>query len=98
MPKYVSNAVVVPGDGEPCPRCGQMMQTFEHREIGPRQRRAAFYYRRWFRCCNISCRTNVVTRAEDRVWNISGEDRTNLEQWLTKHTATKAKDHDRATS
>jgi hypothetical protein len=38
-----------------------------------------------------SCRTTVVMRDADRVWNITGEDRENLEHWLTKHAAAKAK-------
>ena len=38
-----------------------------------------------------SCRTTVVMRDEDRQWNLEGEDRAELERWLTKHTATKAK-------
>jgi hypothetical protein len=65
------------------------MAIFQHREISDRQRRAVFYYAKWFRCCNIGCKTTVVTRDEDRVWNISGEDRTNLEEWLGKHGAAK---------
>ena len=82
---------LVDGTGDPCPRCGMPMQVFEHREIGQQQRRAAFFYKRWYRCYNTSCRTTLVTRSEDRHWNISGEDRENLEHWLTKHAATKAK-------
>jgi hypothetical protein len=35
----------------------------------------------------IVARPTVVMRDEDRIWNIDGEDRTNLEQWLSKHTA-----------
>ena len=91
MPKFKSDAIPVPGDGEPCPRCGQMMRAFKHATIGKRQSNAPFYYSRWFRCYNVGCKTSVVTRDEDRVWKISGEDRTNLEQWLTKHAAAKAK-------
>jgi hypothetical protein len=92
MPKYVSNSVLVPGVvGDPCPRCGQPMRIFQHAEISDRQKRAPFFYRRWHRCLSDSCKTTVVMRDEDRIWNIDGEDRTNLEEWLTKHTAAKAK-------
>jgi hypothetical protein len=91
MPKYVSNSVMVPGVGDPCPRCGKPMAIFRHGTISDRQKRAPFFYRRWHRCLSTSCKTCVVLRDEDRQWNIDGEDRTNLEQWLTKHTATKAK-------
>jgi hypothetical protein len=40
MPKYKSNAVLMDGTGDPCPRCGQPMRILEHREISDRQRRA----------------------------------------------------------
>ena len=85
MPKYVSNAVVVPGDGEPCPRCGQPMHIFEHSAISPRQRRAPFYYAKWYRCYNIACKTSVVTYDEDRIWNITGQKRLDLERWFAEH-------------
>jgi hypothetical protein len=39
MPKFKSNAIPVPGDGEPCPRCGQPMRIFQHAEISDRQKR-----------------------------------------------------------
>jgi hypothetical protein len=91
MPKYVSNSVMIDGTGDPCPRCGQPMRIFQHAEISDRQRRAPFYYQRWHRCLSVSCKTTVVMRDEDRIWNIDGEDRENLEHWLTKHTAAKAK-------
>jgi hypothetical protein len=83
--RYKSNAVLMDGTGDPCPRCGQPMRIFEHREISDRQRKSPFYYARWHRCLSDSCKTTVVMRDEDRIWNIDGEDRTNLEQWLTKH-------------
>jgi hypothetical protein len=90
--KYKSNSVLVPDVvGDPSPRCGVPMQIFQHREVSNRQRAAPFFYRVWHRCMQPSCRTTVVMRDEDRVWNIDGEDRANLESWLTKHTAAKAK-------
>jgi hypothetical protein len=50
MPKYVSNAILIGDDGDPCPRCGQPMRIFQHAEISDRQRRAPFYYAKWYRC------------------------------------------------
>jgi hypothetical protein len=85
MPKYVSNAVAVPGDGAPCPRCGQMMQIYQHREISARQRHAPFYYAKWFRCYNVGCRTTTVMPDRYRVWNITGQKRLDLERWLAEH-------------
>jgi hypothetical protein len=87
--KWKSNAVMVPGHGVPCPRCNVPMAIFAHREVNERQKRAPFFYRRWYRCYNASCKTTLVMRDEDRVWNISGEDRANLEQWLTRRTVMK---------
>jgi hypothetical protein len=90
--KYKSNSVLVPDvTGDLCPRCGQPMRIFQHAEISDRQRRAPFFYRVWHRCLQPSCKTTVVLRDEDRQWNLEGEDRAELERWLTKHTATKAK-------
>jgi hypothetical protein len=45
MPKFNSNAVVVPGDGDPCPRCGVPMRIFEHRA-------ADSGWLPWARCIN----------------------------------------------
>jgi len=64
------------------------MAVFEHQQIADRQKRAPFYYKRWHRCLSDSCKTTVVMNDADRIWNISGEDRANLESWLTKHAAT----------
>jgi hypothetical protein len=67
------------------------MAIFEHGQVSDRMRRSPFYYERWHRCMQPSCRTTVVMRDQDRHWNVSGEDRANLESWLTKHAAAKRK-------
>jgi hypothetical protein len=89
--KYKSNSVLVPGVGDPCPRCGQPMQIYRHGELNDRQKRAPFVFGKWFRCGNVGCKTVVVTRPQDRIWNadLSTEDRRNLEEWLSKKVATK---------
>jgi hypothetical protein len=78
------NSVVVPGEGDPCPRCKVPMQIFEHREVTKKERRRPFHYSRWFRCQNAQCQTTTVMPARYRVWNCGGEKRANLEQWLGK--------------
>ena len=52
--------IVIPGDGDPCPRCGVPMEIHEHNSVGDKQLRQPFYYRRWFRCANKSCKTTLV--------------------------------------
>jgi hypothetical protein len=52
---------VIPGDGDPCPRCGVPMQIREHNGVGDKQLRQPFFFARWFCCMNKSCRTTLVT-------------------------------------
>ena len=46
--------IVIPGDGDPCPRCGMPMEIREHNGVGDKQLRKPFYYARWFCCTNNS--------------------------------------------
>ena len=64
-------AQVVPEktSGPPCPRCARPMSVCEHKQIGVRQRRQPFFYRRWFRCCYADCVTTLVMPPEFVVWN-----------------------------
>jgi hypothetical protein len=84
LAKGQKNRVVVPGDGDPCPRCRQPMRIFEHRQIGRKQRAQPFYYRRWFRCTNEACQTTLVMPECYRVWNCNNEKRASLERWMVK--------------
>jgi len=52
--------IIIPGDGDPCPRCGVPTQIREHDGIGDKQQRQPFYYARWFCCMNQSCKTTLV--------------------------------------
>jgi hypothetical protein len=51
---------IVPGDGDPCPRCGQPTQIREHKVINERELTRPFYYSRWFNCTNASCKTTLI--------------------------------------
>jgi hypothetical protein len=62
------NAVVVPGEGPACARCGHPMQIRQHREITAKELRRVFYYERWFCCTNSACATTVVMRDEFKVF------------------------------
>jgi len=52
--------IVIHGDGDPCPRCGEPMQIREYNEKQPSQ---SFSYKRWFCCLNESCKTTLVMPA-----------------------------------
>jgi hypothetical protein len=52
--------VVIPGDGDPCPRCGVPMQIREYDEVTKKKLRQPYFYTRWFCCMNKSCRTTLV--------------------------------------
>jgi hypothetical protein len=54
------NIRIVPGDGDPCPRCGQPTQVREHKAIAERELARPFYYSRWFNCTNASCKTRLI--------------------------------------
>jgi len=49
--------VVIPGDGDPCPRCGNPMQIREYEE---KEERCPSFYTRWFCCMNKACKTSLV--------------------------------------
>jgi len=59
--------IVIPGEGDPCPRCGVPMQIREPDGIGDRQRRQSFFYTRWFCCMDKQCKTTLVMPARYRV-------------------------------
>ena len=85
MSKYHSNRMLVPGNGDPCPRCNMAMAIYEHPQVTRHERRRPFYYSRWFRCMNDSCRTTTVMPERYRVWgNISKARRLALETWMRK--------------
>jgi hypothetical protein len=53
-------AMVVPGDGDPCPRCGVPMQIREYSNANDKHLRRPYFYSRWFCCMNNNCRTTLV--------------------------------------
>ena len=61
--------IVIPGDGDRCPRCGVPMQIREPDSIGDRQQRQRFFYTRWFCCMNKQCKTTLVMPARYKVAN-----------------------------
>lgn len=44
-------------------------QEREHIEIGDKQLRQPFYYKKWWQCMNESCQTSTFMRDEFKVWN-----------------------------
>jgi hypothetical protein len=69
MSRKKGSYVVVPGQGDPCPRCGRATEIREHPEIGERQLRQPFYYKRWYNCRNDNCRTTLIMPERFKVWN-----------------------------
>ena len=59
--------LVVPGRGDPCPRCGRATEIRQHTRIGPTELRRPFFYSRWFYCRNPRCRTTVIVPDRYRV-------------------------------
>jgi hypothetical protein len=55
--------IVIPGDGDPCPRCGGPMQVREFEEQLPQPST----YTRWFCCMNKTCKTTLVMPARYKV-------------------------------
>jgi hypothetical protein len=74
--------LVIPGDGDPCPRCGRPMQIREHRRITAKHRRQPLHFSRWFCCMHDDCKTLTVTPLRYAVWHCSGEKRRNIEATL----------------
>jgi hypothetical protein len=68
-----------------------MMRVFEHAKIGKRQLQQPFYFVKWYRCLNGACRTSTVTYDVDRQWNLCGQQREKLEQWLKQNAERKAR-------
>jgi len=63
MKRLRRKPIVIPGNGDPCPRCGVPMQIREPDRIGDGQLRQPFFYTRWFCCMNKQCKTTLVMPA-----------------------------------
>ena len=59
--------IVIPGDGDPCPRCGNPMQIREYAGLNEKQERRPFFYTRWFCRMNKACKTTLVMPARYKV-------------------------------
>jgi hypothetical protein len=59
-----TKCIVIPGEGDPCPRCGRPMQIREYDGIGEKELRS---YTRWFCCMNKTCKTTLVMPARYKV-------------------------------
>jgi hypothetical protein len=58
-------SIVVPGDGDPCPRCGEPMQIREYAGVG--EKLSHEFFSRWFCCMNKTCKTTLVMPARYKV-------------------------------
>jgi hypothetical protein len=59
--------IVIPGRGDPCPRCGKPMQIREYADLNEKQERGPSFYVRWFCCLNKTCKTTLVMPARYRM-------------------------------
>ena len=59
-------SIVIPGDGDPCPRCGAPMQIREYDDCERKQMSQQFFTR-WFCCMNKTCKTTLVMPARYKV-------------------------------
>ena len=57
--------VVIPGDGDPCPRCREPMQIREY--DGSEEKPSYSFFTRWFCCMNKVCKTTLVMPARYKV-------------------------------
>jgi hypothetical protein len=68
-PRVGKSTVVVSEAGPSCPRCGVTTQVRTHAQIGPKQLRQPFYYKRWFRCTYDDCITTNIMDPQYIHWN-----------------------------
>jgi hypothetical protein len=58
--------LVIPGDGDPCPRCGEPMQIREYDGVDKKLPSHPFFIR-WFCCMNKACKATLVMPARYKV-------------------------------
>jgi hypothetical protein len=58
--------LIIPGDGDPFPRCGQPMQIREYDGVDEELPSQPFFTR-WFCCMNKACKTTLVMPARYKV-------------------------------
>ena len=58
---------VIPGEGIPCPRCGEPTQIRKHLAITDRHLQQPYYFSRWFYCRNSHCAVTVHVTEEFKV-------------------------------
>jgi hypothetical protein len=61
--RFRKKSIVIPGDGDPCPRCGNPMQIRGYAGPNEEPERRASFYTRWFCCMNKNCKTTLVMPA-----------------------------------
>jgi hypothetical protein len=59
-------SIVIPGEGDACPGCGQPMQIREYDGVDEKLPSQPFFTR-WFCCMNKACKTTLVMPARYKV-------------------------------
>jgi len=57
--------IIIAGNGDPCPRCGDPMQVREYEKVD--EKPAHEFFARWFCCLNKTCKTTLVMPARYKV-------------------------------
>jgi hypothetical protein len=61
--------VIIEGDGDPCPRCGEPTQIREHAWLGAKHYAQPYYFTRWFYCVNDACAVSLHMAERYKVHN-----------------------------
>jgi hypothetical protein len=63
------STIVISKSGPSCPRCRRPTQVRTHAQVGPKQLRQPYYFKRWYFCTNYDCRTTLIMEEQDKKWN-----------------------------
>jgi hypothetical protein len=61
--------VVIPGWGDPCPKCCQPTEIREHTEVTAKHLRQPYYYSRWYYCQNPNCKVTTHMAPRHRIFS-----------------------------
>lgn len=68
MKHKLRNSVEVIGYDKQCPKCNQKLQVRTHKYLTEKQKRAPFFYEKWYACINHDCYYQLNLE-EDKVFN-----------------------------
>ena len=80
-----------PAAGPPCRRCGSRLTRIDRAFVGEAQRRAKWFFKRWFRCDVPTCPTKLVMIVEEGAigWNVKPWPLEQIREWQRRNKAAK---------